>query len=295
MPTRIPGVGGVQVTGGARAPDPERDPSRNPSAPTASGGWRPDEPFKPVEGVKITIKRARGLTPQGILRVPFRFQSPVTDELRRRWTHDFSTYTTISGGEQARDGGAQLDRLDLATMFVDEDYEWTAWNGVIDPQRMLAELRAIQDRGAPFRLTLTQSGLWGPKPLVNMVAVLTSIEPTQRGSGNVGTEFTAVSFLAIDHQRIKQKKARRPADRDQDRRHRLQDGDTLYKIARHYFKRTRIWRDIADANGITGVSPDDAAELAAWAKRHHRTSLALPALAKLDTIDLAGSIGVERL
>jgi hypothetical protein len=57
------------------------------------------------------------------------------------------------------------------------------------------------------------------------------------------------------------------------RRYTLRGGDTLYRIALRMYKRHGAWRQIADANGIRGVSPDDADELAAWAKRHDRTSL----------------------
>lgn len=243
---------------------------------TASGAWRPDVPFDGDDGLKVTLRREPGMTPAGLLSVPFRFQVGPLDSLSRPWTFDWQTAATVAAGEQAREGGPQLDRLSFQTMFLDEDLRWMVWTGTLDAQRLLDELRELLEAPAPFRLTIGQAALWGPKPLVNMIAVFTSITPEERG-GEIGTEYTAVEFLEIKRQRLQQTSSRsRPSAAAVPRRHTLAAGDTLYKIALKAYKRSSSWRPIAEANGITGVSPDDAGELAAWARRHGRTTLRIP-------------------
>lgn len=243
---------------------------------TASGAWRPDLPFDHDDGLKVTLRRQPGMTPAGLLSVPFRFQVGPVDAFSRPWTFDWQTSNTIAAGEQAREGGPQLDRLSFQTMFLDEDLQWLVWAGTLDVQRLLEELRELLDAPAPFRLTIGQPALWGSKPLVNMIAVFTSITPEQRG-GEVGTEYTGVEFLEVTRQRLQQSSSRtRPGAASVPRRHTLKAGDTLYKIALAAYKKSSSWRPIAEANGITGVSPDDAGELAAWAKRHGRSTLRIP-------------------
>jgi hypothetical protein len=243
---------------------------------TASGRWRADLPFVAGrEGLRITLKRERGVTPPGFLQVPFRFQAPPLDRWGRTWEFSFDTYTTIAAGEQPRAGGPMLERPTLQTMFLDEDLRFMLWNGSLDVQRMLDELKAILHRPAPFRLTIGQPGLWGPKPLLSMVAVFTSIQPEQRG-GEVGTEYANVEFLQWPHDPAPGR--RRPSESDSGRRYTLEDGDTLYTIAKRVYKRASAWGFLASANGISGVSPDSASELARWASRHERKTLKVPPL-----------------
>jgi len=244
---------------------------------TASGSWRPDKPFDGDDGVKITLRREPGMTPAGMLKVPFRFQAPPLDSIQRRWAFDWQTANTVAAGEQGREAGPLLDRLAFQTMFLDEDLRWLVWTGSLDVQRLLDELHALLDAPAPFRLTLGQPALWGPKPLVNMIAVFTSITPEQRG-GEIGTEYTGVEFMELKRQRLEQRSSRsRPGASSVPRREPIRKGDTLYKMALRAYKQMSKWRTITAANGITGVSPDDADELARWAKRHDRTTLRIPA------------------
>lgn len=244
---------------------------------TASGAWRHDKPFDGDDGLKITLRHEPGMTPAGMLKVPFRFQAPPLDSLQRPWTYAWDTSGTVSAGEQARENGPQLDRVSFQTMFLDEELEWMVWAGSLNVQRMLDELRALLDAPAPFRLTIGQPALWGPRPLVSMIAVFTSITAEERG-GEVGTEYTSVEFLEVKRQRLQQQSGRtRPGAASVLRRHDLRKGDTLYRVSLDAYKRHGEWRRIADANGIQGVTPDDAGELATWAKRHSRSSLRIPA------------------
>lgn len=243
---------------------------------SASGAWRPDLPFNGNDGLKVTLRREPGVTPSGYLKVPFRFQVGPTDSYTRRWEYDWTTDRTVVAGERAREGGPLLERVTFATMFLDEELQFMVWTGTLDAQRLLDELRALLTAPAPFRLIVAQPALWGPRPITNIVAAFTSISPEERG-GEVGTEYTGVEFLEVPRQRLQQTGRARPSAASQPRRYTLRKGDTLYGVALKVYKRKSGWREIAAANGIRGVSPDDADELAAWAKHHRRTTLRVPA------------------
>lgn len=296
-----PGIG--PTASGPGLPSIFGPATKGPKATTANGLWRPNAPFIPGrDGLRIRLSAERGVTPKGYLRVPFRFQAPPIDSFGRPWEFGYETYTTIKLGERPRAGGKQLHRISLQTMFLDEALRFMIWRGTLDVQRLLLELRSILERPAPFRLVIGQPALWGPRPLVNTVAVFTRIEPEQRG-GEVGTEYTSVEFMEWPGEQLERK--RRPgAHHDQERRHTLRKGDTLHKLAKHYFHRASAWKLIARANGITHVSPDSAAELAKWAKQHHRKTLKIPpagsrlvggGIATGTTTQGGGSVTVEQL
>lgn len=280
MSAKRPGVGAVRpnddvLFSGAVADAYQRGELPAP-ATTQSGAWRPDLPFERDDGLKVTLRREPGLTPPGFLEVPFRFMAPPIDRFGRPWRFDWTTSQTISAGERPREAGKQLDRVSFQTMFLDEDLYWLVWTGTLDVQRLLNELRLLLERPAPFRLTVSQDALWGPRPLVNMTAAFTSIEAEQRG-GEVGTEYASVEFLEIPRQRLTQKNAPRgrPSDADQERRMSPR-GRTLYQLAGDAYKKRSTWGKIAAANGIRGVQPDDAAALRRWMDRHNRKTLKIP-------------------
>lgn len=246
---------------------------------TRSGAWRPDLPFDRDDGLKITLRHEPGMTPAGFLKVPFRFQAPPLDRFGRPWRFDWNTSQTVVGGEQPREAGKQLDRVSFQAIFLDEEHPWMVWTGTLDVQRILAELRELLERPAPFRLTVTQVALWGHRPLVNMVAAFTSIEPEQRG-GEVGTEYAQVEFIEVPRQRLVTKRRMRPSGADRERRHPLKRGESLYDVALKAYKRRSAWGVIARANGIRNVRPDDHEALWRWTKRHNRRTLTIPVLAK---------------
>jgi hypothetical protein len=260
-------------------------------ASTQSGGWRMDQPFEPSETLKVTLRRERGVTPSGLLTVPFRFQCPPIDRFGRPWRWEYPTRDTLTGGQQLGRGSRQLDVISFQTMFLDldEGQPWIAWAGSFDAQRLLNEMRAVGDRLATFRLTIGQPALWGPRPLVNMLAVFTAITPEQRG-GAVGTEYTDVEFTERRRQQLTRTRARRPSSDTQHHRHTRRHGDTLYSIAKHYYKRASRWRPIAEANGITNVSPRSSEALEDWCAAHHRTTLEIPAITVEDHIESLGLV-----
>lgn len=223
----------------------------------------------------MTLSAERGVTPAGVLTVPYRFQAPPVDRYGRDWTFNWDTYTTIGDGEHARANGAALKRPSFSTMIVDEPERWLVWDGTLDAQRLIKELRLILEKPAPFRLVVSQPELWGPEPLTNMLAVFVSIKAEQRG-GEIGTEYADVEFLEFKRERLTVK-SRRPSEADNERRY-TPTGQALYGIAREVYKQASYWTVIRDANGIKGVSPDDGVELAKWMKDHGRKSLKIPPL-----------------
>jgi hypothetical protein len=125
----------------------------------------------------------------------------------------------------------------------------------------------------PFRLTINQPAVWGDVPLVNMIAVFTAITATER-AGSIGTEYLDVTFLEFAEDELARR--RQPTAAERVRYHDLMPGDTLHKLAVRYYHQASAWRELRDANGITGVRASSAAELAAWAKKHHKKRLKVP-------------------
>jgi hypothetical protein len=249
---------------------------------TESGAWRPDLPFNARDGIKITLRREPGITPKGFLEVPFRFQVGPTETIPRTWTYNWQTTPTIAAGEQATDGGKQLDRLSFSTMFLDLPEDFMVWTGSLDVQRMLTELRLLLEEPAPFRLTLGQTALWGPRPLVNTIAAFTSINPEQRG-GYLGTEYTNVEFIQIGRERLSESARQRPSEAEQERRYTLRPNDTLYGIAELCYMKRSSYHIITKANGIAevgakGVAPDSSEALEDWAAIHNRKTLRVPGM-----------------
>lgn len=254
------------------------------AARSKNGRWRPDRPFDHDDGIKITMRRERGVTEGDVLRVPFRFQVPSLGELTRSYRYQWSTYDTLSLGQRSRPIGQQLLELSVNTMLLDDASADAAegivvWNGVADPQAMINELRWIMGQ-APgsepqiFRLVLNQPAVWGDTPLINMLACLTSLDVTEKPD-EIGTEYLSATFLQFKEDEVGRKQ--RPQKHGASK-HKLRAGDTLYEIAKKsHFHQPSAWKKIAKANGITGVSPNDADELKAWAKRHHKTELKIPA------------------
>jgi hypothetical protein len=248
-----------------------------------TGEWRPNTPFSTDDGLKVTLAREPGLTPDDRLLVPMRFQCPITGDFARDWTFEWAKFQTLRLGERSIPQGRPLRSFPFSTMLMNDDAAATAdfvvWDGAADPQAVIRELAAVlgddqaagdeSARPAPFRLTVSQQALW-PGFLVNTRAVLTTLRATQRG-GEPGVEYLDLTFDEYE-----------PLEADRrtgntSRRHTLRPGvDDLYEIAKRYLRSPSKWRLIANANGIKGVSPGSEAELSKWAKKHKKKTLTIP-------------------
>lgn len=280
MAASRPNKGSVAATGAAALKRAKTTRARD-------GAWRPDKPFTHEDGLKITMRREKGITTGNVLRVPFRFQAPVLDNFDRAYAFSWSTYDTLRLGQRSRPMGKQLLQLQVNTMLLDgaaadASQGIVVWDAEADPQGMLNELLWIMGKlpgSQPqvFRLVVNQPAVWGDTPLVNMLACMTALTPSQHPS-EVGTEYLSATFLEYpEDEQIARKQ--RPQSTGKTREA-LRSDDTLYEIAKKsHFHRASAWKAIANANGIKGVSPSSAEELAAWAKRHHKTALTIPAKA----------------
>lgn len=250
-----------------------------------NGLWRPDQGFTKKFGVRIVLRHEKGVTLGDVLRVPMRFQAPSLNQLQRAYQFNWATYDTVRLGQKSRPDGRQLLTLDVDTLLMtldtaDASTGVVVWRGRSDPQRMLDELRWIQgytpgSQPQVFRLVLSQPEVWGSHAIVNMLAVITGVTATQQ-QNEQGAEYVTVSFEEFSaNEQIERKQ--RPVSHGQ-ATWRLHAGDTLYEIAKKsHFHQPSAWKTIAKANGIAGVSPSSASDLAAWAKKHHKATIAIPA------------------
>lgn len=272
---RVPGRGSVETITQVEQLVPSKRSSKN-------GSWRPDRPFRNQRGLQIVMRREPHLTAPHVLHVPMRFEVPVLDTFERPYQYSWTTYDTLSEGQKSTPYGKQLLALSINTMLLTEDAAWNAddvvtWNGVHEPQRWLRELRQIMgfEKGTKaqvFRLIVQQHRVWGIRPL-NTLAVLTEVDPKQE-PGEQGTEYTTISFLEFEEGTTGQ---RRPQSSQKTRTVKLKATDTLYELAKRYYHQPSAWRVIANANGIKGVTPGSASELAAWAAKRHKTTIRIPA------------------
>lgn len=249
------------------------------------GSWRPDLPFTHADGLKVTLRAAKGVTDPAVLTVPLRLQVPVTDDFRRSYQHPWSLYDTLRLGQRSRPMGAQLLELQISTLLMDEPAQDASdvavWPYAPEPQKVLDELRYLAGVGpigkrgnaTPFRLTISQPIVWDDDELVNMLAVLTRVEPTQK-AGSIGTEYLNLTFLEFEEDELARR--RQPREQEKIRAHVLKTTDTLYAMATAFYHQPSAWKQIAAANGISGVLPNSAGDLADWAKRHSKKQLRIP-------------------
>jgi hypothetical protein len=249
------------------------------------GRWRPNTPFSSSDGLQVVMRRAVGLTPKGVLLVPLRFQVPPLDQFRRAYRFNWSTFDTVAGGQHSRPMGAQLLELQIDTMLLDRIEQDRSsgvviWDDAPNPELVLRELRYIsgtddarRGKAAPFRLVISQPAVWHD-PLVNIVATLNNVEPAQH-AGEIATEYLSVTFL--EYAELAAGSQRRAPHEATSKLYKVKLGtDDLYELAKRFLHRASAWRRIAAANGIVGVSPGSEAQLAAWMKRHHKTTLIIP-------------------
>jgi hypothetical protein len=244
-----------------------------------SGTYRPRKRFEGTEGLQVTLRRVKGVTRNGALLVPFRFQVPPINEFARQWHHEWTKYGTLRMGERARPQGTTLKSLPFSTIFLDppaqDDVSFVIWDGAPEPQKLIDELAWLMEHAVVFRLVIAQPAVWGKDRLVNRLAYLSDMQATQK-NGEVGSEYLDLVFDQWKEAEADRRR-RRPRDEDKTRKHKLRAGkDDLYEIAKRYYKQPSAWRKIAKANGIKGVSPGSEAELTKWAKKHRKKTLKIP-------------------
>lgn len=259
--------------------------------PQHTGEWRPDADFEKVDGLKVTLRRERGLTRVDCLKVPLRLQVPPIGDFNREYGYEWSKFTTLRMGERSRPQGPTLMTLQIDTMLLDgpaqDDAGFpVAWPHAPAPQRIIRELRWIMGKGPkatpnPFQLTISQASVWPGEWLVNGIFKLTRVSATQK-PGEVGTEYISLSFEEEDPLELGRKQRTRPEDTTRTHTHKP-GADNLYRLAKRYYRAPSLWRAIGKKNGIAGVSPGSIPELDRWMKKHKKKKLTIPPKPK-DTV-----------
>lgn len=261
-----------ELAGREARPAPGQDGS------TVEGTYRPNRPFR-GEGMQATMRREKGVTTARYLRHPFRFPTGPLDSFVREGERGWDTYSTVDEGEFPTSSGKKLRRPSFTVLLHDLFADWQVWTGSHDVQRMLRELESIKEHDVKFRLTVGQPALWGATPLLSMLAVLTNVKAEERG-GEVGSEYVTLEFLQWRSQTLQAPGGRTRASASSEARtYTLKRGDTLASIARaQYHGDANAAAAIRTKNSIpSSVGVREADDLAAWAKRHNRRTITLPA------------------
>jgi len=259
-----------------------------------SGTYRPDRDFQGVDGIRVALHRVKGLTAANTLLVPFRFQVPILNNFEREDGFEHAKYRTLRLGERSRPDGTTLRTVPISTMFLDATEQakvnFVHWPFEPQPQKVLRELRSIQKKGTPFKLVIAQPVVWGGDALVNMRVVMTTIRAVQN-QGEPGVEYVDITFEEYLETAVERKG--RGRDEDIAGTHKIKAGESLYEIAKFVYRSPSLWRTIAKANGIKGVSPNSAPELAKRAKKHNRRVLKIPGrqVAKITPLRAPGGEG----
>lgn len=217
MAKNVPRLGEMLI------PDEPREDGLNPAEKRALIAARQNRPYHAAlrhdEGLRVSIRRVRGLTPKGLLLTPFYFQAPPLDTFSVTNAYTHTDYDTVRAGQHDRPSGLQLRTVQFNSLFVDTDYDWTVvrskrWNPirssakereklgyitgeeyVPNPLLLTKELRRVLRSGSPFRLIVQHPPrLWGHRVYeVNMLATLRELQVEER-AGELDARYVNVSF-----------------------------------------------------------------------------------------------------
>jgi hypothetical protein len=237
---------------------------------------RPDSPFV-GDGQRVQLSRAEGYTPPNKLRVPFRFQLPPTEQIQKVSAFSWATFdvldTDTGSSERSRPAGRRLKSLSINSMFLTWDPSWAVWSpgaGLMDPILAARELENLCDHGVRFRLRVANPKLYSHDD-INMIAVITQCMVTEQ-TGEADTRY-----IQLDFQEYRPTEVERAAIHNTlgPWTHTIKDGDTLYKLAKHYYHRQSDWRRIANANqGLEHQPPSH--NLISWRRKHRRKTIHIP-------------------
>lgn len=236
------------------------------------------KPPEEGKGMRVILKRDKGLTPKKLLRDPFYFQLPPLEEFRRQTSYSHSTFETVRRTQHSIPQARQLDRIPFSTAFIDYDPRWATYHyrdeehpnrPPANPLHWSKELRKISDSGAPFKLSVGNPRLWGEWDVKGMLVVITSLEITEKG-GEPDARYLTIEFQEYDEpERTKKshifptkvtvfrdgkaqcelghKLGDKGASEDDETKH-----ATLTSLSKHFYGSAKHWKEIARANGGKG-------------------------------------------
>ena len=231
------GIGPAELTGVGDASDQaagyESTDARRAKAPLTFA------PETHVMGMRVELSAIKGLTNPALLKTPYRFQVPPTDNFQRQLSYTFNDFDTLSANQHSTPIGAQLEVITFSTLVLDASPVWAVWPnnpGALDDAtrdstfnvlNMTEMLEELVNSGTPFLLRCGQPTLWaggnrandksGDKRKVggydvNMPATLRSLtliqQPGEPDSRYMQVEFHEYRRLTTDAQGLGTTRAR---------------------------------------------------------------------------------------
>jgi hypothetical protein len=270
----VPGVPTLLSPGGRKVGKP--NPRGRPGKPGVIFK-RSDTPFV-GEGTRVSLSEEKGLTKPGYLDVPFRFQIPPQDGWQRSFTGRMNNFDVLGGAqgplERSRPGGPGLETVTFRTMFMDYHPEWGVWEpDLLEPVLAIRQLRQFARLNLIFWLKV-RSTLYDHFD-VDILATITQGD-VEEVAGEPETRYINLTFQEYDELDAERKRRQRGHGQNQGPwNHTIKAGDTLYKLARSYYKTQRLWPAIAAANPHMRSWPPSR-DLMAWGKREHRSRVHVP-------------------
>lgn len=202
-------------------------------------------------GLRIRLKRVRGVTEKGVLPAPLVLPALIGGEFS--WTEEasFREYETHRAGQFAIPaGGGRGARMlrdisDLETLTLDWDAPWLQEAGISHGE-MRRQIMAIHRARTPVEL-LASVMPEGAEELRCLITIRSITKVLRHGEAD--TRYWTLSIR--EHRQAETE--RRTADAKDDKlptRHRITEDTTFRSLARHYYGSEKNWKAIAKANGM---------------------------------------------
>lgn len=227
------------------------DPARRVSAAGSAVEDQDNSPwYEPWlgPGLRVELTEIKGVTQQGLLDTPFRFQVPPLDTFHMDMGVTATDYQTISEGTFTNLNGMELATITFDTLVTIAPAPWVIAKGLWDPTKVKQRLQHIINAETPMRLVA-----WHPGPVVelNMMATMRTLGIEERG-GEPDARYITPSFSQWRDPIL-----RRRTKKTWPRYHELKGDESLADLAGRY------WGKPSEAHYI-GMSNDG---LGKWGNR----------------------------
>lgn len=205
------------------------------------------------EGLRVRLSRVPGETPRGVLRRPLYLPAVIGNF---GWTEEFqhTEYETVRQGQFSQPAlGPSTARLlrtidDMETLTLTWEAAWLVEDG-LDPDEVYRVLHAIGRARRPVEMLASLK--LDERPLLRTFITIRSIT-TQLRQGEPDTRY-----YTLRPKEWREAEGRRRGEGRGSKlptKHKLTADDTLHSLSRRYYGGSpKYARDIARANGLTGV------------------------------------------
>lgn len=228
--------------------------TRDPVGGVPTGPHARSHPRKRRDGLRVRLSRARGLTPKGILESPIWLPVVLGDfTVNEGAAHtDYETHRRGEFSVPGQGGGRarMLRSTDLDSMTLDWDATWLTWYR--NPHAIKKELRKILHGKRPVKL-LAQNYLSGraQKEEVRMLVTLRDTTRTLK-PGEPDARYWTLEIREYRRHSVRRLQNEESRGFLLPMKHKLRESDTLIYLSKHYYGFHWGWRDIRDANGLSG-------------------------------------------